>query len=192
MLNYGEEIVYWYLRFNGFFIIDNFVLHSSPTGTERTSDSDLLAIRLPYVYEEVGGQTNDWDDHNIFKNLDINKRIAVICEVKTGGFDANRIYRRRHLEKAIARFGISPNYMDYVSQIENNPVTQIEDFLVAKILFSREQESPRQDCLHIRLDEVSKFIKKRLRKFNNRKYNDRMFFPSSLIQYMAWEEQKNL
>lgn len=55
--NFGEELVYWYLRLNGFFIINNFVLHHDTAS--RTSDADLLAVRFPYVYEDIGGREED-------------------------------------------------------------------------------------------------------------------------------------
>lgn len=44
-MNYGEELAYWYLRFNGFFPISNFVVHRS-SGIKRTSDVDVLAVLL--------------------------------------------------------------------------------------------------------------------------------------------------
>jgi hypothetical protein len=63
-MNYGETLAYWYLRLNGFFPLRNFVLHplnGSEANDRYTADSDLLAIRFPYVYEEIGGQPEDWD-----------------------------------------------------------------------------------------------------------------------------------
>lgn len=59
-MNYGETLVKWYLRLNGFFLIRNFVLHY--VGTRRTSDWDLLAVRFPHVYETIGGTRDDWDN----------------------------------------------------------------------------------------------------------------------------------
>ncbi len=53
MRNYGEELAYWYLRLNGFFVLDNFVYHR--TKHNRDGDADLLAIRLPNVKEPIGG-----------------------------------------------------------------------------------------------------------------------------------------
>lgn len=66
MVNFAEEIAYWYLRLNGFLLLQNFVLHRMGRGPQRgTADSDLLAIRFPYVYEEIGGQDHDWDQKNL-------------------------------------------------------------------------------------------------------------------------------
>ena len=59
-MNYGETLVYWYLRLNGFFPLTNFVIHKSD-GVMYSSDCDILAIRPPLVFEEIGGQADDWD-----------------------------------------------------------------------------------------------------------------------------------
>jgi hypothetical protein len=73
-MNYGETLAYWYLWLNGFFPLKNFVLHSSHRTKDaypsarfnnidpennymQAVDSDLIAIRFPFVYEEVGGQS---------------------------------------------------------------------------------------------------------------------------------------
>lgn len=62
MMNFAEELAYWYLRLNGFFLLQNFILHHLGEGPQRgTADSDLLAIRFPYVYEQIGGREQDWD-----------------------------------------------------------------------------------------------------------------------------------
>jgi hypothetical protein len=73
--NYGEELAYWYLRLNGFFTINNLVLHHNSEG--RTSDADILAERFPYVHEEVGGGEGDWDD-SLLRNFNDNKTIAFV------------------------------------------------------------------------------------------------------------------
>jgi len=62
MNNFAEELTYWYFRLNGFFLLTNYVLHDVGQGQQRgTADADLLVIRFPYVYEEIGGQSKDWD-----------------------------------------------------------------------------------------------------------------------------------
>lgn len=90
-MNYGEEIAYWYLRLNGFFPITNFVIHRSQD-IEHRSDIDVLAVRLPYVYEEVGGNPDDWDV-SLINQLDFNHGLGVICEVKTGEHSVSDLFR---------------------------------------------------------------------------------------------------
>lgn len=189
MLNFGEELVYWYLRLNGFFLIDNFVMHMNET--RRTSDTDLLAIRHPYVYEDIGGQPEDWDTQ-LFNNFPNGCVIGLICEVKTGlNFDAKNLFSHDNIYKAVGRFGFVQNFNDYTKQIVNNVITEIpgSNIQIGKILFSRKKVNPRpSDCLHYTLYDVRTFIKNRLNKYSDRKFSDRMFFPSSLLQYLTWEE----
>src|SRR5208283_1256962 len=83
-MNYGEEIAYWYLRLNGFFPITNFVIHRSER-IPHTSDCDVLAVRMPDVYEEIGGKPEDWDQ-DFAMELGFDRVLGVICEVKTGGY----------------------------------------------------------------------------------------------------------
>ena len=87
MRNYGEELAYWYFRLNGFFPISDYVLHKweniDDEQLKYSSDIDILAIRHPYVYEEIGGQKNDWDKELVDKIDILNKTVGVICEVKT-------------------------------------------------------------------------------------------------------------
>lgn len=65
---------------------------------------------------------------------------------------------------------------------------EVENYQVSKVLFSRKKVSPRSDCIHIKLVHVKQFIKNRMTKYMDRKLADRMFFPSSLLQYIIWEE----
>jgi hypothetical protein len=53
-----EKVAYWYLRLNGFFQIENFVVHPGRRGGQRT-DADLLAIRFPFRAERLFNDPND-------------------------------------------------------------------------------------------------------------------------------------
>ncbi|SHF32168.1 hypothetical protein SAMN02745195_02362 [Thermoanaerobacter uzonensis DSM 18761] len=87
MNNFAEELTYWYFRLNGFFLLQNYVLHNIGEERQRgTADADLLAIRFPYVYEEIGGHSNDWDSEKFSEwgfNIEKNN-LALIVEVKSG------------------------------------------------------------------------------------------------------------
>ena len=134
-MNYGETLAYWYLRLNGFFPLKNFVLRSSrreerPTQSEsyiQGADCDLLAVRFPYVYEEVGGQPwngenikgreGDWDPR--FRNWGFSLETEItglIVEVKTGDLgnrsklvDALKSFRGERVKAAIQRRGMFEN-----------------------------------------------------------------------------------
>src|SRR5580704_10442878 len=89
MASKAEEFVRWYLRFNGYFSIENFVVHAAADPKRikdgkipQDTECDLLGVRLPYS-EEVAGALPMANDppltHGAAGRTDL-----VICEVKTG------------------------------------------------------------------------------------------------------------
>ena len=87
MPNHAEEYTLWYLRLNGFFPLSNFVVHKSNL-VEVSSECDLLAIRPPHVFEEIGGTVDDWDPY-LTEVLDFTRTIGLVCEVKAGRHQPN-------------------------------------------------------------------------------------------------------
>jgi len=72
----------------------------------RPSEIDLLAIRPPHVFEEVGGQDDDWDD-SLITHEDRQRFVAIICEVKRGeNYSVDTVFRPREIRYALNRFGI--------------------------------------------------------------------------------------
>jgi hypothetical protein len=94
-MNFGETLAYWYLRLNGFLLLQNFVLHRNASTIEHSADADLLAVRFPNVYEEIGGHADDWDTEKFARwGFDLVQQvIGLIVEVKTGKDNAQ--YRQR-------------------------------------------------------------------------------------------------
>lgn len=78
-----EKVAYWYFRLNGFFQIENFVVHPEGGDRQRT-DADLSAVRFPFRAERLFDDPNDImvDDD---KGLDLSGSLIdiVIAEVKT-------------------------------------------------------------------------------------------------------------
>jgi hypothetical protein len=78
-----EKVAYWYFRLNGFFQIENFVVHPSGRGGQRT-DADLLAVRFPYRAERLFDNRNDIMSDDVQRLSLSNDLIdVVIAEVKT-------------------------------------------------------------------------------------------------------------
>jgi len=181
-MNYGELLSYWYLRLNGFFLISNFVIHRS-RHNRYSSDIDLLGIRLPYVYEEVGGQADDWDN-KLKEILDASLPTGVICEVKTGNYDDGKIFQAQYLRYVVDRFGFIPNLSRFYEDIVNNRVYKFEfngqSFQVFK-LFVSNKKSKRTDFLQLTLDEVREFINRRITKYKTQKWQDRVLFQCDLL-----------
>ncbi len=84
MANYAEELAYWYLRLNGFFVIENFVIHrlEKEEAHEYPSDADLLAVRFPNI-KEIIGETAITFDKNMVLKFNSSKILGLIVEVKS-------------------------------------------------------------------------------------------------------------
>ncbi len=182
-MNYGETNAYWYLRLNGFFLINNFVIHRTDE-IAYSSDIDILGIKLPYVFEEVGGQPDDWDE-SLLQVLNPNLMTGVICEVKTGGFDEKTLFRKKYLKYCLDRFGFMPLISEaYTEQVLNNQITLAEfegqQFQILK-LFVSNYESKREDFMQLRIKHIRQFIENRIQKYRDKKWQDRVLFQSDFL-----------
>ncbi|QSQ07947.1 hypothetical protein H0A61_00266 [Koleobacter methoxysyntrophicus] len=183
MNNFAEELTYWYLRFNGFFLLSNFVLHCLGHENQRgTADFDLLAIRFPYVYEKVGGQTKDWDKERFSSwglNIDENS-LAFMVEVKSGRSvrknEIERAFTSERLEKALYRFGIftREEVLRVAKELESQKYIEESSWVIAKLAVT--EKEIRGSWLNLTLNEVDKFIRKRIEYYSKDKYLDRIYF----------------
>ena len=92
-MNYGEKLGYWYLRLNGCFPLVDFVMHSG-SALKYSSDCDLLAVRPPFVFEEIGGQPADWDPY-LSPLFTDGCTLGIICEAKTGAYELDKLFSAR-------------------------------------------------------------------------------------------------
>ncbi len=181
-MNYAEEYALWYLRLNGFFPISNFVIHKSG-GIRHSSDCDVLAIRTPNVFEEIGGQEDDWDDW-LSDRFDLNKTIGVICEVKTGKYEKDKVFGKNNVEYCIARLGFVPRQFigKFLDRFDELRIIDLNDqYQIGKVLIAKDgAETNRYSYLD--LSSVISFLDRRVEKYPQEKYRDRMFFSSILFQ----------
>ena len=202
-MNFGETLAYWYLRLNGFFPLTDFVLHRDEETIEHSADTDLLAVRFPFVYEEVGGQLDDWDNNRFTDwGLDLNRKIvALIVEVKTG--KNNPAYRdniRQSFSRDRLLYGI--HRMGFWQRIRTDEIASdlslasiyhdaVLGVSIAKLLIAvrfPQNEQLLPCCLKLRLDEAEEFILARVDKYPQ-KQADRLRFPSDLVQYLIWSRR---
>ena len=73
----AEELAHWYLRFNGFFTISNFVVHPTRRGSQLT-DGDIVGVRFPNRAEFPEGPGAD---DGVFRAAG-SRPIFVLTEVK--------------------------------------------------------------------------------------------------------------
>lgn len=180
-MNYAEEAAFWYLRLNGFFPITNFVVHKS-RGVLHTTDCDVLGVRLPFVFEEVGGRDDDWDDF-LRQNLNFAEPSGVICQVKSGDYAVADLFPLPALRYTVGRMGFVPtdDVADVADALVRQPVVTLANGTqIAKLLVARqEKQGP---FLTRGLTGVEEFLRARITKYPKEKYADRMFFGPVLFQ----------
>lgn len=180
-MNYGEDYAYWYLRLNGFFPISNFVVHRSE-GVAHDSDVDVVAVRPPYVREAVGGGGDDWDGY-LTERLPFDRVLGVLCEVKTGAYEKDKLFPDWRLRYTLPRLGlVSEADCGKVAEelFKDSSVKLPDGGHIAKLFIS--QEPSEGAYLHRTLGDIRSFITSRIEKYSLQKYAARMFFPSQLLQ----------
>lgn len=201
-MNFGETLAYWYLRLNGFIPMTNLVLHEPDIETGQHADTDVIAVRFPHVFENIGGWEEDWDNDRFNSvGLRITSTITcVICEVKTGRYKksgVNRAFGKERLSYALNRVGVIPRgkVEATVEQLLAVPVLAAKECVIAKLLIDEPKNRPTArsednlaltPCWRMTLREVSTFVHQRMNKYKGHKGASRLFFPGELIQYFAW------
>jgi len=193
-MNYAETLAYWYLRLNGFFPLRDFVLHKGEE-IQQTSDCDLLAIRFPHVYEEVGGQTGDWDTEQFQTwGLDLGNPLALIVQVKarTRSTDDGAAFSTQYIKAALRRTGLWDEAAVEVllHDLATAPHAASGSTQVAKVLIA--SNPSRNEARYLRLDlkDALRFIQQRFRVYQPQKTAGRFFFHDELIQFLASAEAR--
>jgi len=106
-----EKVAYWYFRLNGYLSIENFVVHPSRSGSQRT-DADLLGVRFPFRAERLFDDPADiMKDDQVALGFD-DRTDVIIVEVKTNqpctlnGPWTNQ--DRENIERVLAALGCVP------------------------------------------------------------------------------------
>jgi len=205
MANYAEQLAYWYLRLNGFFLVENYVYHRVPDEHDRTynADADLLAIRPPYYYEEIPHiERNAQGEMDIFHApLDADewlnefrrKWLGVIVEVKSSDQarvqDIRKSFSSPRLHVVLNRLGMIEFIGDAERQLATNWRYDTPSCSILKLVFSQRDFHGRWKT--ILLSDADDFIVNRMTCADNylAKSGSRFFFPSELIQYMIFSSR---
>jgi hypothetical protein len=104
-----EELVEWYLRLNGYFIIPNYILHPlMPCGSQRT-EIDLLGVRFPYQSEVVcnseGKRLPMENDAKLIDNQFVDCLIVSVKGAESEAEVNRKIKDFQNLKDVIKRFG---------------------------------------------------------------------------------------
>jgi hypothetical protein len=94
-MSHHETLVRWYLRFNGYLGVENFILHE-PTSARvaQGGEFDTLAVRFPFSREKPGFEIRN-DEKLIDKEASEKNLVDfVIAEVKSGKHASlNKLWR---------------------------------------------------------------------------------------------------
>jgi hypothetical protein len=207
MANYAEELVYWYLRLNGFFPMTNFVYHRLPRQDEHgtyNADADILAIRPPYYKETIfsGESEKNLISDDWLQAFD-GKWVGLIGEVKGSRNvpleQVTRAFSPERLRVAIMRLGLLPGKdingaVDDLSHENQHEFGEKREIILLKVLFADTPTYP-PDVMNSYLwkikdlKEIDRFIRLRINQFPDPKSGGRYFFPSSFFQYIVWSER---
>lgn len=198
MANYAEELAYWYLRLNGFFILENFVIQRSPTNGDEIkyrSDADILAVRFPNAIEIIEGKELKCDDKALFSKdgFDKNNILGLIVEVKSADhFEGLNIFEDpSRMKYALRRIGfLGDKDIDGLIGKEWKRMDINENYQIGKLLIHNAgsvKEEYEKIAFALRLFDVKQFIRTRFKENKAEKWASRMFFPSSLMQFLISE-----
>jgi len=90
-----ELLVRWYLRFNGYLGVENFVVHETVQGGNvQGGETDILAVRFPYSREDPGFALQTDPKLLDTKSVDGGLVDLVVAEVKGRRHDTlNKVWR---------------------------------------------------------------------------------------------------
>lgn len=166
----AEILTKWYLRFNGYFTVDNFIVHNpdniSNGVISNTTETDVLAIRHKHS-KEIAGKLHIANDEALIDELDFMIDF-VIAEVKTGGENKpNKVWREKNKNAIsyIIRFAGFIESEEQIQTITDKLITDsiyVEDnksFRIRLVLFS--ETPPNQNwknLKHIPLEHIVDFL----------------------------------
>lgn len=167
-----ERVVSYYLRFNGYFVVDNFIVHDPQPGEARVppaTEVDTIAVRRPGTMERVLGQYEIAADARLIDRSADLRTDFVIAEAKAveQGM-VNRVWHsaqnmERHLETIayiLRRFGLDGS-LDAAADLREHCVLQPRDadwrVRLVYFPFARSDAVAQLGWQQITLDDVIEF-----------------------------------
>lgn len=175
-----EKVAYWYFRLNGFFQIENFVVHPTKSGGQRT-DADLLAVRFPFRAERLIDNPNDTMADDRQRLMLSDDRIEVfVAEVKTNQpCTLNGPWTRRdqqNVDRVLAAIGcLPPSQIEKAAEDIYRTGTHVSDLgpRIRLVAVGRERSKKLSatypDVPQLIWKDVLTFIGDRLRRYRQQK-----------------------
>jgi hypothetical protein len=169
----AEDVAYWYLRLNGFLLLENFIVHGDRSNDQRT-EIDLLGVRFRYRQEHLAQPMKD-DDRIISED----RTVVVFCDAKKGPQDFNKTWwtdERKVMESFLALVGVVPSdrwkhvaralYADGFAKLSG-------DLLVTTLLIHEDKQGIVQPhwpaAPRVQITQALRFIHRRFYDYHNPK-----------------------
>jgi len=169
----SEELVKLFLRLNGYFVVENFIIHDGNSKDidsinkiiPQLTETDMLGIRLPFQNEKTG----DLHIAN-HKKIVLNKPLIdlIIIESKTGTTNKpNKTWKNDsridNIKYIIRFFGLTDNAL-IIEEISKNLITKYNydwgDYSIRFIIVSESENEyySKKGVTYITIDEILNFI----------------------------------
>jgi hypothetical protein len=151
-----EILVRWYLRFNGFFSVENFIIHEPVSdGNRAGGETDIIAVRFPYSREEVMEGFTIPNDGKLFDQEASEKKLTefIIAEVKSGDSprsNLNKVWtksdklyldRIAYLIRWMGMFDNEDTIYKVATELKDEYRCQEDRYLIRLIYFAKEKKS---------------------------------------------------
>jgi hypothetical protein len=171
-----ELLVGCYLRLNGYFVVNNFILHEEH-GSQKT-EIDLIGVRFPNQIEIINGNdglahTLENDDELVIRDNLID---VVIAEVTTGPAKINDPFQKEEvLEYVLDWIGCldEAEKREAIKALRNKQDFCTDKFRVRFVCFGKPSKI---ECKQLTLLHVLTFIRGRFKKYYDLKTQSRQWY----------------
>jgi hypothetical protein len=168
-----EKLARWYLRFNGYLTVENYVVHEARNGrVPQGGEFDTLGVKFPYSREQVDQKLIRSDPKLHDAEVSEHHLIDfVIAEVKSGkrnslnsvwqpGNEDAKIRRVGYLLRWIGAVGDEQRISDVARRLQNEHRARENGYLFRLIYFSKShtQQAVPDIVPQITFQEIAEFI----------------------------------
>jgi hypothetical protein len=172
----SESLAYWYLRLNGFFTIQGFVVHPY-TGSNQKTDIDVFGVRFPFRQELVStyGQT-PMEDDSLFSRIKI--PLVVLVEVALRKCKINKTWKDLdNIKLFLSASGVfRPEIRDKIAvEIKKSKFYEDSSYYFTYLCIGASKDTEMQcrnpRLIQITFDEIKRFIFNRFIQYEDQKAN---------------------
>ena len=187
-----DRIAYWYFRLNGFFTIENFILHGdSSTNWQVKTDADILGVRFPFRCEPGFVDDTPFVDQSLSK-----KPHVIIAEIKRDECKLNGPWSdqtKQNIEYALMAIGYfgKEKVIDIAGILYKDYQYESEDVKIQLVLVgsrrNNEYSDTKKQLVQILFSDILRFIYRRFVGYRMAK-KDHQQWDKDLVFTTLWEE----